>query len=440
MNNDAPYPLRSPPRKGSLEGESEDSDDDEDTATIRHIKDSLPSSPALGHVTHAQSPIWAITSGADGAGFESLINDLEDLDIGSAQLDEPHPLEDTADSPIPEVSSHEIRQKEILITLPSDVAFFELLSQALTSLSALHDEQQAKFTAAVQDLCRLISASISPDSSVKLRDSLARKLPGKKKRQTSDVVPAAAASYTKSDLYAWREIFTLWIEAQIFESSSERDRGERSVEEAERRLKAFAAEVVKRGLGDRRTLIRKESRDAWAEFLRLNVLLLDLKRFQVANISAARKWVFCQVDSSLGLTMVVSQDLEEARQADGVDGHQRIRLVRPDHSRRKRRKHKKVGRVDRLQHVAATHFALELDFDALAHPAELGRLYVLDLHQHRLQADPASLFAPLLRPVRAVGGGLADLADHVPSLVLDAWPRCSAPARRSVLCVEPKLS
>jgi hypothetical protein len=36
-------------------------------------------------------------------------------------------------------------------------------------------------------------------------------------------------------------------------------------------------------------LSRKESRDAWAEFLRLNVLLLDIKRFQLANINAARK-------------------------------------------------------------------------------------------------------------------------------------------------------
>lgn len=49
-------------------------------------------------------------------------------------------------------------------------------------------------------------------------------------------------------------MFTLWIEAEIFESGAERDRGERGIEEAERRLKAFAGEVTRRGLGDRRTL------------------------------------------------------------------------------------------------------------------------------------------------------------------------------------------
>jgi hypothetical protein len=61
------------------------------------------------------------------------------------------------------------------------------------------------------------------------------------------------------------------------------------VEEAEKRLGSFANEVVKRGLGDRRSMKGKKVRESWEEFLRLNVLLLDLKRFQVANINAARK-------------------------------------------------------------------------------------------------------------------------------------------------------
>jgi hypothetical protein len=94
---------------------------------------------------------------------------------------------------------------------------------------------------------------------------------------------------SKKDLYAWREIFTLWIEHEIFESNAERTRGERTVEEAQARLQTFANEVVKRGLGDRRTIRGKKARGAWEEFLRLNVLLLDLKKFQLANINAARK-------------------------------------------------------------------------------------------------------------------------------------------------------
>jgi hypothetical protein len=242
----------------------------------------------LGKVGQVSSPIWAITSGADSDGFKGLHDDLGALSLGSSALDIDEQID--GQEVIGEISpSLSSANKEILITLPSDVEFFSLLSQALTGLSALHDTQQTMFKASVARLCRLISQSISPESGVKpLRNVNAVvnkvKLKGKK-----DLVPSTVLSYTKSDLYAWREIFTLWIEAQIFESSAERDRGERSVEEAEKRLKAFAAEVVKRGLGDRRTLSRKESRDAWAEFLRLNVLLLDIKRFQLANINAARK-------------------------------------------------------------------------------------------------------------------------------------------------------
>lgn len=77
----------------------------------------------------------------------------------------------------------------------------------------------------------------------------------------------------------WREIFQLWVQAEIFESTRERDRGERQVEEVERRLEGFVREVDKRGLGDgRKGRLGKKGRDAWQRFLKLNVQLLDLKK------------------------------------------------------------------------------------------------------------------------------------------------------------------
>jgi hypothetical protein len=117
----------------------------------------------------------------------------------------------------------------------------------------------------------------------------------------------------KSDLYAWREIFQLWVECQIYQGgATERERasgesGIRDVAEAEKRLGMFASEVVKRGLGDRRTLKSIKSRDALQTFLSLNVHILDLKKvcpllplaivelnlsyiqFEMANAEAARK-------------------------------------------------------------------------------------------------------------------------------------------------------
>lgn len=266
----------------------------------------IPTSPRLEKVAEVSSPIWALTSGTDSPGMQGLMMShpgLQDLSLGEPALshDDDSAGEnlstalagvldeqsgDVIELPVRPPSDQDSNQREIIISVPSDVAFFELLCQALNSLSDLHDKQQKLFNEAVRRLCQLISSSIRPSSSSNPIKNL--RLPGKRldKSQFSGPVPT---EYSKSDLYAWREIFTLWIETQIFESSAERNRGERSVEEAEARLKAFAAEVVKRGLGDRRTLRRKESREAWEEFLRLNMLLLDLKRFQLANVNAARK-------------------------------------------------------------------------------------------------------------------------------------------------------
>lgn len=264
----------------------------------------IPTSPRLEKVAEVSSPIWALTSGTDSPGMQGLLLSkpaLQDLSLGepalshdaedagkglTSMLGGAEQVDDVIELPVKTHSEQDSNQREIIISVPSDVAFFELLCQALNSLSDLHDKQQKLFNEAVRRLCQLISSSIRPSSSSNPIKNL--RLPGKRldKSQFSGPVPT---EYSKSDLYAWREIFTLWIEAQIFESSAERNRGERSVEEAEARLKAFAAEVVKRGLGDRRTLRRKESREAWEEFLRLNMLLLDLKRFQLANVNAARK-------------------------------------------------------------------------------------------------------------------------------------------------------
>ncbi|GHJ88465.1 hypothetical protein NliqN6_4867 [Naganishia liquefaciens] len=266
----------------------------------------IPTSPRLEKVSEVLSPIWTLTSGADSPGMQSIMmktGGLQDLSLGEPAMsadaesardsvaERPTPMSEESHGDIielPEATDSDAtsKQREIIISVPSDVAFFELLCQALNSLSDLHDKQQKLFNEAVKRLCQLISASIRPSTSnnpIKNIRPFAKRLD---KSQFSGPLPT---EYSKSDLYAWREIFTLWIEAQIFESSSERNRGERSVEEAEARLKAFAAEVVKRGLGDRRTLRRKESREAWEEFLRLNMLLLDLKRFQLANVNAARK-------------------------------------------------------------------------------------------------------------------------------------------------------
>lgn len=99
----------------------------------------------------------------------------------------------------------------------------------------------------------------------------------------------SSPSRPKTDLYIWREIFSLWIEAEIFESERERDRGERPTEEVEKKLNWFVDQVAKRKLAKR--MKNKESRAALEKFIQLNVELLEMKKFQLANEEAARKIV-----------------------------------------------------------------------------------------------------------------------------------------------------
>lgn len=132
------------------------------------------------------------------------------------------------------------------------------MAHALTSLAALQVAQKTHFAQAVELLAREVGAVSSP-------------------------------SRPKSDLYIWREIFSLWVEAQIFESERERDRGERTVEDTEAKLDWFVDQVAKRGLAKK--MRNKASRNALDTFIKLNVELLDMKRFQMANEEAARKIV-----------------------------------------------------------------------------------------------------------------------------------------------------
>lgn len=151
---------------------------------------------------------------------------------------------------------HRQRRKEVFIPLSTDNEFLSLLANALASLAALQVAQKLQFTEAVALLAREVSNVSSP-------------------------------SRPKSDLYIWREIFSLWIEAEIFESERERDRGERTTEEVEKKLDWFVDQVAKRKLAKR--MKNKESRAALDKFIQLNVQLLEMKKFQLANEEAARK-------------------------------------------------------------------------------------------------------------------------------------------------------
>ena len=94
--------------------------------------------------------------------------------------------------------------------------------------------------------------------------------------------PTLALTSSKSDLYSWRQIFQLYVDTEVFESRSERTRGERSIEDAEERLNVFVQRMTERGFMSGHALKLKESRQALETFLQLNSFILDLKKVRVS--------------------------------------------------------------------------------------------------------------------------------------------------------------
>ena len=93
-------------------------------------------------------------------------------------------------------------------------------------------------------------------------------------------IPSTKATFrskldAKSDLYLWRQLLGLYVDAEIFDSVSERSHGERSVDDAEVRMAKFLERVEKDGI------LRGKSKKAYLEverFLRLNKTILDLRK------------------------------------------------------------------------------------------------------------------------------------------------------------------
>ncbi|KAL5489925.1 hypothetical protein ACEPAI_4757 [Sanghuangporus weigelae] len=183
--------------------------------------------------------------------------------------------------------------REFIIPLQSDMAFFELLYSALQTLSSTLSIVHSNFINNLESLARTISQKARPQSTLHTGFHPWSSHSDPRSVTAPLISPLSMAfmpsGKSKSDLYTWREIFQLYMETEVFESMHELDRGERDVAEAERRLALFAEQVTARALNDKRNLLFKESRDALEKFLQLNVLILNLKKFQFANAEAARK-------------------------------------------------------------------------------------------------------------------------------------------------------
>ncbi|KAL4080038.1 hypothetical protein V8B97DRAFT_2002511 [Scleroderma yunnanense] len=169
--------------------------------------------------------------------------------------------------------------QDFVIPLRSDTAFICLLTSALSSLSSHFSKLYKEYMTSLAALAVSISSNARPVSSSSPHSFSAYLL------SAHNVTNVRPGPMGKSDLYFWREVFQQYVEAEIFEGIGEANRGDRSVEEAERRLVLFCRRVTnKEG-----PLRLSGSKEALEVFFKINTFILDVKKFQLATAEAIRK-------------------------------------------------------------------------------------------------------------------------------------------------------
>jgi E3 ubiquitin-protein ligase BAH len=100
---------------------------------------------------------------------------------------------------------------------------------------------------------------------------------------------ASSSSKSTKEIYAWREIFRLYTEAQVFFSSNEQDAGCRDAERASTQLQLFCTALEKQ---QKKSLkLGKDAKKALDGFMRLNLDLLRFMKYQEINRTAMSKIV-----------------------------------------------------------------------------------------------------------------------------------------------------
>lgn len=154
------------------------------------------------------------------------------------------------------VLDHDMYEK-VELPLVFDGEFFDLLQSDVNNLDALQMEERQRMTADVAELGKEIS------------------------------LVCRTSRFSKSDLARWRRIFELYLDAEIFFGTHERDHGTRSSQVALKQLQWFQGEVEKRSLSKDFKL--GESKVAFSRFVNLNLNLLKNLQFQELNKLAITK-------------------------------------------------------------------------------------------------------------------------------------------------------
>ncbi|KAL4245950.1 hypothetical protein ABKN59_009543 [Abortiporus biennis] len=179
---------------------------------------------------------------------------------------------------------------ELVIPLASDTAFFQTLLHAHHTLSTYLTTLRNDMIHNIDDLSRSISSTARPMSSQSPHFHAYSQTTSNPAAISVSPPGSTFFSSYKSDLYAWREIFQLYIDSDVFVGHTEEMRGERAVEDAEERLTSFMKKLTERDLTvEGKRLVLKQSKEALMKFLQLNAAILNLLKFQYATAEATRK-------------------------------------------------------------------------------------------------------------------------------------------------------
>jgi hypothetical protein len=162
------------------------------------------------------------------------------------------------------------RSRTIAITLHADSEFFNLLTKELSSIDKIEAGQKILLTTKVQNLGSKVLSVTRPSNPT-----------------------------SQSDLYAWREIFSLYRDAAVFFANTERHRGPRTAVQARERIAWFSEQLARNPIT--RKFKNKESNFLLREFLDINTTLLQTLLFQEMNSLATQK-ILKKFDKRTSLT------------------------------------------------------------------------------------------------------------------------------------------
>lgn len=148
--------------------------------------------------------------------------------------------------------------QKVEVPLRYDSEFFHILN---VEISGLHDLQTHERSELTKEICK-VGHDISKLSS-----------------------PSHGS--TKNDLYAWRKVFSLYTDSNIFFSTAEQDDFHRDSSTAQKQLHRFSTRLC--DLKATRFFRRKESFVALEHFLFINITLLRNMKFQELNSTAMTK-------------------------------------------------------------------------------------------------------------------------------------------------------